>query len=189
MYKRQLYAYDENLNFLWKFQNGKNTGHFPYTQDFNGDGRDEIFCGYNMISADGELIWTLPVQADHTDEIAAGKFRKGSGRGYLALASGTDGFIISDLQGNIVFREGIGHAQRISIGNYTPERREFGICLVNYWGHQGIIYMYDTNGNTPVSYTHLDVYKRQLPCWCARWPRKSVLSSCISEPFSASIQE
>lgn len=144
----RLYAYDENLNFLWKFQNGKNTGHFPYTQDFNGDGRDEIFCGYNMISADGELIWTLPVQADHTDEIAAGKFRKGSGRGYLALASGTDGFIISDLQGNIVFREGIGHAQRISIGNYTPERREFGICLVNYWGHQGIIYMYDTNGNT-----------------------------------------
>lgn len=144
----RLYAYDSDLNFLWKFQNGKNTGHFPFAHDFNGDGRDEIFCGYNMVDADGKLIWTLPLQDDHTDEIVAGKFRKGSGRGYLALASGTDGFVIADLQGRILFREGIGHAQRISIGNYMPEKEELGICLVNYWGHQGIIYFYDTEGNT-----------------------------------------
>lgn len=141
----RIYVLDSEFRLLWKYHDHKNTGHFPYPHDFNGDGRDEIFCGYNMLSADGELLWTLPLQDDHTDEIVIGKFR-GDGRGYLALASGSDGFVIADLQGRIVFRDDVGHAQRISVGSYLGEPGKFGICLVNYWGHQGIIYFYDCDG-------------------------------------------
>lgn len=142
----RIYVLDENFRLLWKYQDAKNTGHFPYPHDFNGDGRDEIFCGYNMLSADGKLIWTLPLSQDHTDEIVIGKFR-GDGKGYLALASGSDGFVIADLKGNIVARDDVGHAQRVSVGPYLGEPGKFGICLVNYWGHQGILFFYDCDGN------------------------------------------
>lgn len=141
----RIYVMDRDFNLLWKYHDHKNTGHFPYPHDFNGDGKDEIFCGYNMIGSDGRLMWTLPVEADHTDEIVIGKFR-GDGRGYLALASGSDGFILADLNGTIIARDDVGHAQRISVGPYRGEPGKFGICLVNYWGHQGIIYFYDTDG-------------------------------------------
>lgn len=141
----RIYALDENFRLLWKYHDAKNTGHFPYPHDFNGDGRDEIFCGYNMLSADGKLIWTLPLSQDHTDEIVIGKFR-GDGQGYLALASGSDGFVIADLKGNIIFKDDVGHAQRVSVGPYLGEPGKFGICLVNYWGHQGIVFLYDCDG-------------------------------------------
>ena len=38
----RLWVYDSDLNLIWKF-NHNNTGHFPYSYDFNRDGKDEIF--------------------------------------------------------------------------------------------------------------------------------------------------
>lgn len=143
----RIYALNSDLELMWKFHNEKNTGHFPYAFDFNGDGKDEVFCGYNMISHDGKLIWTLPLTEDHTDEIVIGKFREESDQGYMALVSGTQGFLITDYNGNILVQDKIGHAQRVSVGHYLGDTRRFGICVVNYWGHQGIIYMYDSFGN------------------------------------------
>ena len=61
--------------------------------------------------------------------------------------SGTQGFFIGDFQGNIVARDYIGHAQRVSVGNYLPEREGFEIAVSNFWGHQGVIYFYDDHGN------------------------------------------
>ena len=144
----RIYALNCELELQWKFYNGKNTGHFPFTFDFNGDGKDEIFCGYNMISHDGKLLWTLPFEEDHTDEIVIGKFMEGSDKGHMALVSGTQGFIITDYEGNVLAQDKIGHAQRVSIGHYLGDNKRYGICVVNYWGHQGIIYFYDSRGNT-----------------------------------------
>lgn len=94
------------------------------------------------------MIWTLPIELDHTDEIVVGKFNPNTDEKYLALASGTEGFMIVDLKGNIIFKDDIGHAQRVSVGNYCPEKKGYEICVTNYWGHQGIIYLYDYQGNT-----------------------------------------
>lgn len=142
----RVYALDENLNLLWKFQSDKNTGHCPLPVDINGDGRDEVLVGYNMLSADGKKLWTYPITADHTDEIVAGKF-KGDGKGYFACVSGTQGFFIGDFSGNIVARDLIGHAQRVSVANYCKAREGFEIAVTNFWGHQGVIYLYDSDGN------------------------------------------
>ena len=142
----RVYALDENLNLLWKFQSDKNTGHCPLPVDINGDGRDEVLVGYNMLSADGKKLWTYPITADHTDEIVAGKFR-GDGKGYFACVSGTQGFFIGDFSGNIVARDLIGHAQRVSVANYCKAREGFEIAVTNCWGHQGVIYLYDSDGN------------------------------------------
>lgn len=142
----RVYALDENLNLLWKYKSRKNTGHCPLPVDINGDGRDEVLVGYTMLSSDGHELWTYPIEEDHTDEIVMGKFR-GDGKGYFACVSGTEGFFIGDFQGNIVARDFIGHAQRVSVANYCPNRPGFEIAVVNFWGHQGTIYLYDADGN------------------------------------------
>ncbi len=142
----RVYALDENLELLWKYRSDKNTGHCPLPVDINGDGKDEVLVGYNMLSAEGEKLWSYPITKDHTDEIVAGKFR-GDGKGYFACVSGTQGFFIGDFGGNIVARDLIGHAQRVSVAHYCREREGFQIAVTNFWGHQGVIYLYDSDGN------------------------------------------
>lgn len=141
----RLWIYDKDFNLLWKFTHN-NTGHFPYAYDFNGDGRDEIFSCYNMISADGKLIWELPIATDHTDEIVIGPIDPDIDDDLIAIVSGWEGFMICDKQGNILARDINGHGQRISIANYCPERPGLQIATTTYWENQGILYLYDCKG-------------------------------------------
>lgn len=142
----RIYALNSDLELMWSFRSDKNTGHFPYACDINRDGYDEILCGYNLLDHEGKLLWSYPIKSDHTDEIISGRFMAGSEEGHFACVSGSEGFFIGDYHGNIIKRDDIGHAQRISVGNYCPEREGFEIAVVNYWGHQGIVYLYDSQG-------------------------------------------
>lgn len=142
----RIYALDSDLNLLWKYKSPKNTGHFPLAVDVDGDGRDELLCGYTLLDSHGQMIWTYPIEHDHVDEIVAGKFMAGDDKGYFACVAGTEGFFIGDFHGNIVMRDYIGHAQRVSVGNYCPERPGFELAVSNFWGHQGIVYFYDSHG-------------------------------------------
>lgn len=141
----RVWAYDNELNLLWHFHEGI-TGHFPYTADIDGDGKDEMFVGYHLVDHDGKLLWTLPVKTDHTDEILIGKWNPNRPDPLIALASGDEGFIIADLEGNIIDQKLIGHAQRISVGNYRPDLPGLELCVTTYWGNQGIIYIFDGEG-------------------------------------------
>lgn len=142
----RVYALDSDFNLLFKYRSRKNTGHYPYAIDINGDGYDELLCGYTMLDHTGKEMWTYPIEKDHTDEIVPGKFMTGSDKGYFACVSGTQGFFIGDFEGNIVARDYIGHAQRVSVGQYKPGEG-FQLAVSNFWGHQGIIYLYDSKGN------------------------------------------
>ncbi|KAF7600453.1 MAG: hypothetical protein CGU28_03500 [Candidatus Dactylopiibacterium carminicum] len=142
----RLWAYDDQLNLLWHFHEGI-TGHFPYTADINGDGREEMFVGYHLVNADGQLQWTLPVPTDHTDEILIGRWNPACPAEQIAIASGDEGFMIASLEGEILVKEMIGHAQRISTGNYRPDLPGLELSVTTYWGYQGIIYLYDCEGN------------------------------------------
>lgn len=149
----RVYALNSDLEVMWMFtKKDSNTGHFPYTFDIDGDGHDEMFCGYNLVDHDGKLLWSLPVDGDHTDEIIACKLfpldGPHSGELAIGIVSGTKGFMLVDMKGNILFHDNIGHAQRISVGNYLPDKPGFQICATNYWGHQGIVYMYDHDGSS-----------------------------------------
>lgn len=143
----RVYALNRDLELMWKFVSDKNTGHCPMPVDIDGDGRDEVLVGYTMLDSEGKRLWSYPIEEDHTDEIVAGKFRAGDDRGYFACVSGTQGFFIGDFHGNVVARDFIGHAQRVSVANYCPEREGFELAVTNFWGHQGVIYLYDSDGN------------------------------------------
>lgn len=142
----RVYALDSDFNLLFKYRSPKNTGHYPYAIDINGDGHDELLCGYTMLDHTGKEMWTYPIENDHTDEIVPGKFMTGSDKGYFACVSGTEGFFIGDFEGNIITRDYIGHAQRVSVGQYLPGEG-FQLAVSNFWGHQGVIYFYDSKGN------------------------------------------
>ncbi len=143
----RIYALDEDLNMMWKFKSPTNTGHCPLPIDIDGDGKDELLVGYKLLDSDGQMLWSYPISEDHTDEIVAGKWMPGEDEGHFACVSGKAGFFIGDFYGNIVARDMIGHAQRVSIANYCPEREGREIVVTNYWGHQGVIFLYDCYGN------------------------------------------
>ncbi|MDF2922208.1 MAG: hypothetical protein K0R57_1122 [Paenibacillaceae bacterium] len=141
----RVWVYDHELNLQWTFQQGI-TGHFPYTADIDGDGRDEMFIGYHLVDHDGTLLWTLPVETDHTDEILIGRWNPDEPDPLIAIASGEEGFMIADLQGRVLQKHTVGHAQRVSVGNYRPDLPGLELCVTTFWGCQGIVYLYDCRG-------------------------------------------
>lgn len=146
-YKQVWAVNGDTLEVMWSHKAKVNTGHFPFTKDVNGDGRDELFVGYDLVSADGKLIWSLPVDTDHTDEIIIGPIDPSRGEDIIAIASGYEGFMMADLQGHLLVKSQLGHAQRVSVGNYRPELPGLELCVVTYWGNHGIIYLFDCKGN------------------------------------------
>ena len=138
------WIYDSDLNLKWEFSK-YNTGHFPFSYDFNGDGKDEIFSCYNMVDSSGKLMWSLPITTDHTDEIIVGKFGPGQEE-RIAMVSGWEGFMIVSKDGKILLRDINGHGQRISSANYCPQLEGFEIATTTYWGNNGIFYLHDCNG-------------------------------------------
>lgn len=162
----RIWVYDNQLHFLWKYHDGI-TGHFPLTKDINADGKEEMVVGYNLVNAQGNKIWTLPVASDHTDEIIVGPLDTEREEELIGIVSGDEGFMLCDLKGNLLVKALIGHAQRISAGNYRPSDKGYEIAVTTYWGSQGIIFIYNgkgellfsfepgTNGNliTPVDWT------------------------------------
>ena len=140
----RIWIYDSDFHLLWSFSK-YNTGHFPYSIDIDNDGKDEIFSCYNMIDHDGSLLWSLPSENDHTDEIIIGRFHPEDGE-RIAIVSGWEGFMLLNLAGNVLIKDVNGHAQRISIGNFIPENDGLEICTTTFWGNNGIIYMHDSDG-------------------------------------------
>ncbi|TCT13109.1 hypothetical protein EDC18_10972 [Natranaerovirga pectinivora] len=147
----RLWAYDNQLQFLWKYHDGI-TGHFPFTKDINGDGKEEMVVGYNLVDSNGKKIWTLPVETDHTDEILIGPLDPTKDEDIIGMVSGDEGFILCDLEGKILLKELIGHAQRISAGNFRPEEKGYEIAITTYWGSQGIVMIYNGKGERLYSF-------------------------------------
>ncbi len=142
---KNVFALDSNLDIMWKYHY-KNTGHFPYIADFYNKGSDQMFVGYSMVDSNGTILWSLPMESDHTDEIIFINTIEGEPK-RLYLASGNEGFNIANLDGTIYKHNEIGHAQRISIANYDKETNGLDICVTSFWGANDIIYMFDPSGN------------------------------------------
>lgn len=67
----KLWALDSNLNVIWSFEG--NIGHTPAVFDINGDGKDEIIAGYNVLSSTGELLWKADMP-NHANSVSVCNF-------------------------------------------------------------------------------------------------------------------
>jgi len=140
-----LWAYDATtLEPIWHAV--LNTGHFPLAFDINGDGRQEVLCGYSLLSADGEVLWQLR-SGDHVDGIGVGHFDPSRDDYQVALVAGDAGFfIVSGDDGSILARHDTGHLQKMSIGRFVPDRPGVQIATITYWASQGVFSVFDGAG-------------------------------------------
>ena len=139
-----MYRYSD-LSLIWRYHHN-NTGHFPYVYDFNNDGKDELYVGYDFLDSKGNIKWSLPINSDHTDEIIYVNTKKDSQKKFY-LASGNEGFNIVDINGNIIKNNYIGHAQRISAAKYDINKDELLIAVTSFWGADQLVYLFDGDGN------------------------------------------
>ena len=142
---QNVFAYNKNLEIMWKYHN-KNTGHFPYIFDYDNDGKDEMFVGYDLVNSDGKIIFDLPMNTDHTDEIIYAKLKQDDDYKFV-LASGNEGLNIINKDGTMFKHNDLGHAQRISVAPYDRESKDLMIMATSFWGSLGIVAIYDSNGD------------------------------------------
>lgn len=139
------WAYNDKLELLW--ENECRTGHYPFAYDVDGDGKDEIMMGYTLFDNDGTKLWTLDETIqDHADGVAIAKFNEDQEPRLLCSAS-DEGMLFTDMEGNILKHYHIGHVQNPAIANFRDDKPGLEAVSINFWGNQGIIHLYDSEGN------------------------------------------
>ncbi|SFD54226.1 Repeat domain-containing protein [Paenibacillus catalpae] len=114
---RRLWALDRDFKLLWKHEG--NPGHFPWVFDLDGDGRDEVMAGYDLLDHDGRLLWSCHDLDDHADCIWVGDV---NGDGEPELVIGGSVTVMYDRQGKELWRyAGSVESQHIALGRFCPE--------------------------------------------------------------------
>lgn len=144
---KYFWVYDKNLKLLWR--GSGQTGHFPYPLDINGDGREEFALGYTLWGPDGKALWSHDTRyRDHADGIVIGNFSDNPKAPPRVYACGSDeGFLLWDIQGNLLKHTHIGHAQSPSVAKYRMDVPGLQLITINYWRNPGIVSLFDADGN------------------------------------------
>ncbi len=143
---RTFWVFDSNLKLLWSSQ--ANIGHYPYSLDLDGDGREELAIGYSLYAPDGRQLWSLDRQlTDHADGIVVGNFTGEPGRTARAYIFGSDeGFLMVDREGRILKRARIGHTQSPTVGKFRADVPGLQLMSINFWRNPGIVTLFDAEG-------------------------------------------
>lgn len=146
---RQLWAMDKDFNLLWTHKG--NTGHFPWVFDIDGDGKDEVMAGYDLLSSNGEKLWSCHDLDDHADCIWVGKVSEKS-KDYQIVVGGSV-TVKYDKDGNEIWRyDGSVESQHISLGKFRkdiPGLQVAGLDRIRRGSVNGIdgLFLLDAEGN------------------------------------------
>ncbi|MFK7693292.1 FG-GAP-like repeat-containing protein [Paenibacillus sp. HJGM_3] len=112
-----LWAMDRDFNLLWKHEG--NPGHFPWVYDLDGDGRDEVMAGYDLLDHDGRPLWSCRELEDHADCIWVGDV---NGDGEPELVIGGSVTVMYDRHGNELWRyTGSVESQHVALGRFRDD--------------------------------------------------------------------
>ena len=177
---RHIWAMNDKFEVMWT---GKcNTGHYPFAYDIDNDGKDEIAIGYSMFDDDGTKLWSLDGKIeDHADGVAIARFNEGAEPTIFYAASDAGAFY-TDLKGNVLKRHFFGHVQNPAVANLRDDLPGLEIVSINFWGNQGIIHYFDSNGDL---YYDFEPVQHGSMCLPINWTGKSeeffVLSPDVTE--------
>jgi rhamnogalacturonan endolyase len=161
-----LWAYDNNLNLLWKVDDVYPMyGHvhsFAYL-DVNSDGRDEVYAGTSLYSADGKLLMKADAADEiaatlsygvHVDAIVAGNFSDDPDLDpVIAACGGSAGFfVINGITGETLSVHKTGHAQGCYAGNFHPELPGLSVVAGTRWENFGILTYFSGRGDRLLSF-------------------------------------
>ncbi|MDO3411873.1 FG-GAP-like repeat-containing protein [Saccharibacillus sp. CPCC 101409] len=114
---RNLWALDRDFNLLWTHEG--NLGHFPWVHDWDGDGRDEVMAGYDMLGPDGAVRWSCRDLDDHADCIWTGDV---DGSGEERIVIGGSVTVMLDRLGAELWRyDGSIESQHVSLGRFRDD--------------------------------------------------------------------
>ena len=177
---RHIWAMNDKFEVMWM---GKcNTGHYPFAYDIDNDGKDEVAIGYSMFDNDGTKVWSLDeTMEDHADGVAIVKFRENAEPTIFYAASDAGAFF-ADLKGNVLKHHFFGHVQNPAVANFRDDLPGLEIVSINFWGNQGIIHYFDSDGDL---YYVFEPVQHGSMCLPINWTGKSeeffVLSPDVTE--------
>jgi hypothetical protein len=136
---------NSRLKVTWK--GSCKTGHYPYAYDIDDDGKDELAIGYSLYDDNGSLLWCLDKDIpDHGDGVAIVRYKDNSEPVIMYSASNA-GYLRVDAKGNILKHILNGHVQNPAIANFRSDKEGLETVTIDFWGSQGIIHLYDADGN------------------------------------------
>jgi hypothetical protein len=142
-----IWLFDEHLKPLWKAT--IHSGRYPFAYDTDGDGRDEIAAGYSLLDDDGSVIWTREATTGGSAEavtIAAPGYPQDSSL-RMIYGAGDWGTMILDMEGKVLKHKPLGYIQHAAIGNFRSDLPGLEMVTGSFWGNQGILQLYDAEGN------------------------------------------
>ena len=146
-----------DLQVRWRLEavSGNGHGHHNAVCDVDGDGREEIFAGCLLLSADGEEIWRqdeilrrLKVpNGGHVDSSVMGFFAGPDAPPTLHMASSSAGHLVCDARtGELLAAHPQGHVQSIAAGRIVPGSDAVYAVSSNRWGSYGVTAVYAPDG-------------------------------------------
>jgi hypothetical protein len=161
---RTFWVFTKDLKLVWSGQCA--TGHYPFALDLDGDGRQELMIGYDLFSPDGKRLWSHDEDfKEHSDGVALGNFSGDPDGPIRAYSFASDeGFIMFDLQGNVLKRHQVGHTQSPAVGKFRTDLPGLQLMCVNFWRNPGIATLFaDSEGCRSAFRTDVDHDSEVMP--------------------------
>ncbi|MGN0181532.1 MAG: S-layer homology domain-containing protein [Candidatus Ornithomonoglobus sp.] len=116
----KLWALDKDFKIMWTFEG--NIGHYPWPYDLDGDGREELIAGYNVLDGEGNLLWKIDME-DHADCIWVCDLDQDRDTPPTVLVGGSDTTAYTP-DGKLIWRfTDTVESQNIAPGNFIPENK------------------------------------------------------------------
>ncbi|WP_455072779.1 rhamnogalacturonan lyase family protein [Paenibacillus caseinilyticus] len=113
----RLWALDSEFRLLWSHEG--NLGHYPWCHDLDGDGRDEVMAGYELLDANGQVRWSCTDLEDHADCVWVGDV---NGDGHKELVIGGSVTVMYDSGGRELWRyTGSIESQHVALGRFRED--------------------------------------------------------------------
>jgi len=117
---RKLWAMDNNFQLLWTYEG--NPGHYPWVYDIDGDGRDEVMAGYDMLDHDGTKLWSCEELDDHADCIWIGDVDGNASNGEEIVIGGSVTVMYNRLGQELWRYSGSIESQHIALGKFRDDK-------------------------------------------------------------------
>ena len=154
---RRIWALGPDLEDRWQFTAPSGMGHNSHVcaLDVDGDGREEVFAGGSLISADGEEIWRQEEllrrlkapNAGHIDAAQMGFFGEDPAIPVVHMQGSSGGHLVADVRdGATIVDHPQGHVQGGCAAKLVPGEPGIQVASSCRHGNYGILAIYSGDG-------------------------------------------